>query len=372
MAQSKNPHKKPRQEYTVILYSYMPIPLLLETLPGLSTVWRADEMARSKGAVIVTGSAVLDAVLPGGGWPVGAVVEILQATGGTLQNRPPKVTSNTLSNMTSNSSSKGSRAGVRGGLNEGVNGRVKSDMTGDHCEWRLLLPALVRVTHASSAALVLVGAPHAPFAPGLAGQGLDPHRLLCIDTAPSASRLWATEQALRCKDVAAVLAWFPHVGTGQVRADQLRRLHMAAAEHSKLLFVMRPAQAQAESSPAVLRLLASTQAGSDALLLRILKRRGPPLDQPVLLPARPARLAALLAVCGDGGGAAAAQAGKAMSTTSSAPAKPATVTTAAIAKISVISTISTISTTSSGAGVAGMTGAKEVAGHALDRIAAAA
>ena len=337
----------------------MPTPLLLEALPGLSTVWRADEMARSKGAVIATGSAVLDALLPGGGWPVGAVVEILQATGNSLQTSLP------------NSLPMSPRAGVHEGLNGGVNRGVR----GDHCEWRLLLPALVRVTHASSAALVLVGAPHAPFAPGLAGQGLDPHRLLCIDTAPSASRLWATEQALRCKDVAAVLAWFPHVGTGRVRADQLRRLQMAAAEHSKLLFVMRPAQAQAESSPAVLRLLASIQAGSDSLLLHILKRRGPPLDQPVLLPARPARLAALLAVCGDGGCVAAGKVTSATPATPSTLATPATPATAATAKISVISTISTMSAIPAGAHVADVaevTGVKEVAGHALDRIAAAA
>jgi protein ImuA len=87
-----------------------------------------------------------------------------------------------------------------------------------------------------------------------------------------------------------VLAWLP-----QVRAEQLRRLQMAAQTHHKLLFVMRPAQAQSESSPAVLRLLASTAPDGDALLLHILKRRGPPLDQPLSLSARPARLAVLLA-----------------------------------------------------------------------------
>ena len=326
----------------------MPVSLLLEALPGLSTVWRADEMARSKGAVIVTGSALLDAQLPGGGWPVGAVVEILQEG----------------SSIGADGEAQGgahgrAQAGARGKVQGGVHGNAN----GSHCEWRLLLPALVRVTRASPAALVLVGAPHAPFAPALAGQGLDPHRLLCIDTAPSASRLWATEQALRCKDVAAVLAWLP-----QARADQLRRLQMAAAEHSKLLFVMRPAQARGESSPAVLRLLASTQPGSDALLLHILKRRGPPLDQPLLLPGRPARLAALLAVCNGGGGGDEANA-------AGTQAAPAMVATPKIAKISKITEIS------AGAGEVGLKGStgregltdlKGVAGHALDRIAAAA
>ncbi len=227
-------------------------PLSIEPLHGIPSVWRADALADSAGAVVATGSSVLDAQLPGGGWPVGSAVEILQAHSGPHPS---------------------------------------------HCEWRLLLPALIHLpnlsclTSASSCALVLVGAPHAPFCPGLAGQGLDTQRLLCIAATTSASRLWATEQALRCADVAAVLAWLP-----QVRSEQLRRLQMAAAVHTKLLFVMRPAQAQGESSPAALRLLVATQADSDALELHILKRRGPPLSRPLLLPARPARLAALLAI----------------------------------------------------------------------------
>lgn len=138
--------------------------------------------------------------------------------------------------------------------------------------------------------------------PGAGRPGLDTRRLLCINTATPASRLWATEQALRCADVAAVLAWFPQVGTGQVRPGQLRRLQMAASTHAKLLFVMRPESAREASSPAVLRLLVSGAsnradlANHDALVLHILKRRGPPLVQPLLLSARPARLAALLAI----------------------------------------------------------------------------
>lgn len=206
-------------------------------------IWRADELAASQGQTVPTGDAALNAQLPGGGWPVGALVEVLQAHAG-------------------------------------------------HNDWRLLLPALVK----TEGVLVLVGAPHAPFAPGLAGQGLDPARLLCVNTATPAARMWAAEQALRCKDVAAVLAWLP-----QARADSLRRLQISAAEHRKLLFVMRPARAQHESSPAVLRVITSNPVASnslleDALLLHILKRRGPPLERALTLVARPVRLGVLLAV----------------------------------------------------------------------------
>jgi hypothetical protein len=58
---------------------------------------------------------------------------------------------------------------------------------------------------------------------------------------------------------------------------------------------MRPLAAQQEASPAVLRLLLESGEGADALTLRLLKRRGPPLTTPLVLPARPERLQALLA-----------------------------------------------------------------------------
>lgn len=200
-------------------------------------VWHADALATSVGRVLATGDAVLDAQLPGGGWPLGALSEILQPVG-------------------------------------------------VHSEWRLLLPALAC---SGTGAVVLVGAPQQPFGPALGAQGLQLQRLLWVMAQTSAQRLWATEQALRCADVDAVLAWLP-----QAHADPLRRLQMAAAEYDKLLFVLRPEQAQHESSPAVLRLWAGPDA-SGALEVRVLKRRGPPLQQTLRLSARPARLAAMLA-----------------------------------------------------------------------------
>jgi len=192
--------------------------------------------------VVATGDALLDAQLPGGGWPLGALSEILQPRG-------------------------------------------------VHSEWRLLLPALAR--H-GRAAVVLVGAPQVPFAPALRGQGLQVQRLLWVAAQASAQRLWASEQALRCADVDAVLAWLP-----QARPEALRRLQMAAAEFDKLLFVLRPQEAQNESSPAVLRLwVGPADDATDALQVRALKRRGPSLSQPLRLLGRPAGMARLLALGG--------------------------------------------------------------------------
>jgi protein ImuA len=213
-------------------------------------VWHADVLASAPARILATGDARLNAELPGGGWPVGALTEILQTPG-------------------------------------------------VHNEWRLLLPALAQ---SGQGPVVLVGAPHVPFVPALAAQGLLTPRLLLVSTPLPATRLWATEQALRCAEVDAVLAWLP-----QARSDQLRRLQMAAAEHAKLLFVMRPAHALHDASPAVLRLWVGPQgqgaaptqscepSAGDGLEVQLLKRRGPPLAHALLLQARPACLSILLA-----------------------------------------------------------------------------
>jgi protein ImuA len=223
----------------------LPSSLSVASLDFGAAVWRADALACAAGATVASGHGALDAELPGGGWPLGAISEILQ---------PPGVCQ----------------------------------------EWRLLLPALTR----TCGPVVLVGPPQVPFGPGLAAQGLDARRLLWVGAAAPAARLWAAEQALRCAEVVAVLAWLP-----QVRTEQLRRLQLAAQTHSKLLFVLRPAAAQSESSPAVLRLLLARAptAGvvSDTLRVQILKRRGAPLARTLVLPARPASLAVLLALRGD-------------------------------------------------------------------------
>ncbi len=41
------------------------------------SLWRASQLARQHGKVIATGYATLDAELPGQGWPVGGLIELL-------------------------------------------------------------------------------------------------------------------------------------------------------------------------------------------------------------------------------------------------------------------------------------------------------
>lgn len=203
---------------------------------SLPHVWRVADLASDK-AGLPTGHSLLDQSLPGGGWPPGSMIEV-------LQQRP-----------------------------------------GQHV-WQLLLPGLACAAQRSVGPVVLVGAPYQPFGPSLKAQGLPAERLLCVQAEKPSARLWAAEQALRCAEVSAVLAWLP-----EARAEELRRLHMAAQQQSLLLFVFRSWKSRHEASPATLRLLVD---GVDTLALHILKRRGPPLLAPLELPARSARLAALL------------------------------------------------------------------------------
>jgi protein ImuA len=95
---------------------------------------------------------------------------------------------------------------------------------------------------------------------------------------PSADLLWALEQALKSGHLGAVLAWLPL----RLRADALRRLQLAAQSHDGPVFLFREIDARTKPSAAPLRLSLGC-AGIDRLAVRVLKRRGPPLAQPLVL-----------------------------------------------------------------------------------------
>ena len=208
-----------------------------------TAIWRAGELGSASQHTVATAYPKLDHVLPGGGWPVGALIEVLQ----------PQASA---------------------------------------CEWGLVGAALAALQLEKPQQLtVLVNPPFLPFGPALGASQLPMQRLLCVQSKDAPALLWATREALQCADVAAVLAWLP-----DARSAHLRRLQIAAHAHNKLLFVFRPLRAQNESSPAPLRLLLEgTVQDAGNLLVHVFKRRGPPLAAPVLLDTRPLRLAALLA-----------------------------------------------------------------------------
>lgn len=229
----------------------------LACLSGLAHVWRAGELGAASLQTISTGYPALCGVLPGGGWPCGAMTEVLQPQAGQY-------------------------------------------------EWGLVAPALSALQSASPAGLVvLVGAPYCPFGPALGARQINMQRLLSVSSVKSPVKndgpamLWATREALQCADVTAVLAWLP-----DARSAHLRRLQIAALSHNKLLFVFRPLQAQHEASPAPLRLRVTGIAHAASMVghnlqVDVFKRRGPLLAAPVLIDTRPPRLAALLVASGE-------------------------------------------------------------------------
>ena len=182
-----------------------------------------------------SGHAALDAELPGGGWPVGAMAEILlPATA--------------------------------------------------HAEWSLVGHALAQVLgQQPRQRAVLVAPPWQVFTPFAEYSGIAARQLCCIHPAQKPGRVadadsvWVSEQALKCRDVCAVLAWLPHA-----QSQALRRLQLLAAQQRQLLWVFRPEQARAQSSPAPLRLCLKVQ--EKTLQVRMIKRRGPPLDKVIELP----------------------------------------------------------------------------------------
>lgn len=188
-------------------------------------LWRATQLARPATRGVSTGYAALSAQLPGGGWPAGALIELLLP-----------------------------HAGIG--------------------EIRLLQPALAQLDRDHP--IALVQPPHVPHVACWQGWRLNPSQLLWVAPERPLDALWAAEQILKQGSCGALLCWLPHV-----RVASLRRLHLAAQAAETLCFVMRPAAAAQHASPAPLRLALSPVPGG--LSVQILKRRGPGAAQPLLL-----------------------------------------------------------------------------------------
>ena len=243
---------------------------LAELHPSL---WRASQIGGAVQRSTASGFAALDAQLPGGGWPHGTLTELLLAQAGVGELR---LLAPALAALTPGHADAAPGGQAPGG---GSRGRVASTDEG-RCVMLFDPPAGL-----SAWALVQCGlsSRHWLVVQARAGQGAAPHaarrganRLSPL--LPSADLLWALEQSLKSGHVGAILAWLPL----NLRADALRRLQIAAQAHDGPVFVFRDAQARSKPSPAPLRLLLQP-AGVDGLSLRLLKRRGPPLAQPLRL-----------------------------------------------------------------------------------------
>ncbi|MFO1272445.1 MAG: translesion DNA synthesis-associated protein ImuA [Rubrivivax sp.] len=212
------------------------LPTLEDLHPAL---WRAHQLGRAREAACPSGYPELDAVLPGGGWPVRALTELLLP-----------------------------HAGLG--------------------EIRLVVPALAAL-QARQLGVMLFDPPALPFAWALGACGLDLQQLYVVRSRaaergraagplPAADVLWALEQSLKSGHLGAALAWLP----ARLAADTLRRLQLAAQAHDGPVFLLRAEAERLRPSPAPLRLLLHA-AGPDLLRVQLLKRRGPPLAQPLVL-----------------------------------------------------------------------------------------
>lgn len=201
-------------------------------------VWRGSELGQSDSPVITSGWAALDAELPGGGWPLKSLTEVLAAQPSVL-------------------------------------------------EWRLLAPALRTVMTAGSQ-VVVISPPRHPHLPGLLHEGLDDRKLVWIQAAPPSERLWVTEQLIKSNAAGAIVAWLP-----QARQEQIRRLQVCAQACEALVFLCRPEAARDETSAAPLRVHAGVQPDWE-LKVHLFKRRGPAHEGNLVLPSVPGGLSAVL------------------------------------------------------------------------------
>jgi cell division inhibitor SulA/protein ImuA len=144
-------------------------------------------------------------------------------------------------------------------------------------EMRLLGPALNLL---NTRPIALVRPPHIPDGPGLDHIGLSPDRLLQIKAPKITDALWAAEQILRAGSCAAVLLWAEHAKT-----SSLRRLHLAAQSSETLFIMVRPLIALQDSSPASLRL--ALRPAAEGLTVEIVKRRGPIRTEPLSISLQP-------------------------------------------------------------------------------------
>ena len=201
------------------------IPSSLAAVLQNPAIWRGSDCA-AEPAAISSGFPDLDAALPGRGWPMAALTEVVLAR-------------------------------------EGIG------------EITLTLPALARL-QAQGRDIAWIAPPHIPYAPALAAAGIDLARFIVVHCRSTADRLWAYEQALRAPECGAAFAWLP---TSDDRI--LRRLQIAAHEGGTWGVLWRRPGQHALATAAPLRLGLAPQDGR--LAVRLLKRRGGELAQPVLV-----------------------------------------------------------------------------------------
>jgi hypothetical protein len=189
---------------------------LEKTLKECPALWRGRGIPPSERKGMPTGFSALDATLPGGGWPAGAMVDIVTA-------------------------------------HRGIG------------ELSILLPAMARLCGGGLKA-VWIDPPFVPYAPTLRQAGVRTHHVLIVGPCRSDSDTpWCMEKILRSASCGMALAW-----PRQLDFRATRRLQLAAEAGDSLGILFHTTDPG--NSPAALRIYLTP--GESALEVRITKARG--------------------------------------------------------------------------------------------------
>lgn len=151
---------------------------------------------------LASGYSSLDKALLHGGWPRGALIEVLSDGNGIGALRP-------------------------------------------------FLPAMASLS-LEARWQTLIAAPSSPYAPLLSARGIDIDKILLVQPKSRQQLLLSTERALRSNNSSVVLSW---LGACQYSQEELLQLQLAADSSDSLAILFRASQAAAYDSPASLRLL---------------------------------------------------------------------------------------------------------------------
>ncbi len=190
-------------------------------------IWRGRGATQAASRGRATGFPALDNLLPEGGWPADALVELLVPEWGMG-------------------------------------------------ELQLLRPAMAAAS-AEGGWLICISPPYIPYAPALQRWGIDLRRLLVVQP-PEREVAWVMEQALRQPHCAMVLAW-----PGALKPVMVRRLQLAA-EAGRSLGVLLRRQQQAPL-PVALRLSIAPQ--TEGARVTLLKSRAACRRQSITLDLEP-------------------------------------------------------------------------------------
>ena len=181
-------------------------------------LWRGAGMKGRAAETVASGFDALDALLPGGGWPVGVVVEVCCP-----------------------------RHGIG--------------------ELQLWLPVMRQLTRAGRLA-AWIAPPCLPHALALARAGVALDRICLLESLErEVDRLWSAERLLRLPAVGLVLLWLPRIS-----AKALRRLQLAVAASGGLAVLFVERFQAASPAPLRLRLMAEAR----GLRIDLIKLRGGP------------------------------------------------------------------------------------------------